>query len=117
MWQKIGMQVLTVTLTLVIGAGLVWAWERMTSGGVIQALGGATAADVNKINSELAVAVKECRVCFNESEGSPGQCGGARSTCSGWSSLGSVGGWSEAFRDDTDRRSGGCRYQWRLECR
>jgi len=24
--------------------------------------------------------------------------------------------WTDPFRDDTDHRSGGCRYQWRLIC-
>ena len=60
--------------------------------------------------------IRECRVCFRETENSS-QCQGARNTCSGWSKPGNTGDWSRSFRDDTDRRAGGCRYQWRLECR
>ena len=60
--------------------------------------------------------VRECRVCFNEREGSS-QCGGTRNTCSGWSARGNIGEWSLPFRDDTDGREGGCQYQWTLECR
>ena len=57
--------------------------------------------------------ISECRVCFKETEGSS-QCQGKRSSCSGWSKNPS---WTEAFRDDTDKRSGGCKYQWKMECR
>lgn len=57
-----------------------------------------------------------CRVCFKETEGSS-QCQGNRQSCSGWSApgLGSPS-WTSPFRDDTDNRGGGCRYQWFLEC-
>ncbi len=57
--------------------------------------------------------LKECRICFRETEGSS-QCQGNRSSCSGWSSSPS---WTTPFRDDTDNRGGGCKYQWKLECR
>ena len=63
-----------------------------------------------------SVGIKECRICFRESEGSS-QCQGARNSCSGWSRPGQIGAWSKSFRDDTDNRGGGCRYQWRLECK
>lgn len=58
--------------------------------------------------------VRECRVCFQEVEGADNQCGGTRDSCSGWSGAPT---WTSAFRDDTDSRSGGCTYQWKLECR
>ena len=51
------------------------------------------------------------RVCFKETEGSS-QCQYHRSSCSGWSNSPS---WTLPFRDDTDGRSGGCTYQWRIE--
>jgi len=56
--------------------------------------------------------IKRCRVCFNETEGSD-QCQGSRSSCSGWSTSPS---WTLEFRDDTNNRGGGCKYQWRVEC-
>lgn len=56
--------------------------------------------------------VRHCRVCFLESEGSS-QCNDNRNSCSGWSSSPS---WTQPFRDDTDNRAGGCRYQWMIEC-
>lgn len=51
------------------------------------------------------------RICFKETEGSS-QCQLNRNSCSGWSNSPS---WSPPFRDDTDGRSGGCTYQWRIE--
>ena len=54
---------------------------------------------------------KVYRVCFKESEGSS-QCGKNNNSCSGWSNSPS---WSAPFQDDTDNRSGGCVYQWRIE--
>lgn len=71
------------------------------------------------VEEKLESAVTSCRVCFRETEGSPGQCGGSRNTCSGWAGVdeGADAGWTEGFRDDTDGRTGGCTYQWRLECR
>ena len=53
------------------------------------------------------------RVCFRETEGSS-QCQGHRHSCSGWSSNENPQ-WTQPFRDDTDRRAGGCTYQWKLE--
>ncbi|MEN8219645.1 MAG: hypothetical protein ABFS56_25495 [Pseudomonadota bacterium] len=55
----------------------------------------------------------ECRICFQEREGSS-QCQGTRSSCSGWSSNPK---WTSPFRDDTDNRGGGCQYQWKIECK
>ena len=55
----------------------------------------------------------EYRVCFRETEGSS-QCGGTRNSCTGWTRSPS---WTPGFWDDTDRRSGGCRYQWKTEQR
>lgn len=53
----------------------------------------------------------DLRICFQETERSS-QCQGPSHTCSGWSSKPA---WSSPFRDDTDNRAGGCRYQWRIE--
>ena len=53
------------------------------------------------------------RLCFQETEGSS-QCQGTRSSCTGWSQNPS---WTSYFRDDTDNRSGGCRYAWKIESR
>jgi hypothetical protein len=57
--------------------------------------------------------IVRCRICFRETEGSS-QCQGNRNSCSAWSDLGAD--WTQAFRDDTDNRSGGCTYQWKVEC-
>jgi len=65
---------------------------------------------VNAVSS--AHRVTRCRLCFREIEGSS-QCQRSRHSCSGWSTSPS---WTSPFRDDTDRRGGGCTYQWRLEC-
>lgn len=59
--------------------------------------------------------IEVCRVCFKETEGSS-QCQGTRQTCSGWSLPGANPSWTLPFRDDTDNRSGGCNYQWYLDC-
>lgn len=58
-------------------------------------------------------AIQECRVCFQETEGSS-QCQGNRNSCSAWSKSPN---WTAKFRDDTDGRGGGCNYQWKMECR
>ena len=55
-----------------------------------------------------------CRVCFKETEGST-QCQGYRQSCSGWTYKPKPA-WTRPFRDDTDNRGGGCRYQWYLDC-
>ena len=74
--------------------------------------------NVSTVESQIAALqgdghfVRRCRLCFREIEGSS-QCQRSRNTCTGWSNAPS---WSSPFRDDTDRRSGGCTYQWRLEC-
>jgi hypothetical protein len=66
--------------------------------------------NLSTLSSEM---VRECRICFEEIEGS-GQCQGNRNTCSEWSK---TPDWTLPFRDDTDNNSGGCTYRWRLECR
>ena len=61
--------------------------------------------------------VPQCRVCFRETEGSS-QCQGNRNACSAWTTAKHpTGNWTQAFRDDTDNRAGGCYYQWKIECR
>eukprot|EP01084_Bolivina_argentea_P088141 159140_1 len=63
--------------------------------------------------------VPEFRICFQETEGSS-QCQGTRASCSDWSSIASMedlGTWTKPFRDDTDSRPGGCKYQWKIEQR
>ena len=64
--------------------------------------------------SSAATRVPICRVCFKETEGSS-QCQGHRHSCSGWSSAPDPA-WTLPFRDDTDNRGGGCKYQWYLDC-
>jgi len=71
-----------------------------------------------KIESKQSVEIGEltCRVCFQETEGSS-QCQLSRKSCSGWAEAGSQStSWTAPFRDDTDNRSGGCKYQWFLDC-
>ena len=60
--------------------------------------------------------LRECQICFKETENSD-QCQGQRSSCSDWSGPGSPPAWTAPFRDDTDRRRGGCTYQWSIQCR
>lgn len=57
-------------------------------------------------------AVRRCRICFLETEGSS-QCQGNRHSCSSWSDS---PGWTEPFRDDIYSRGGGCKYQWSIQC-
>jgi len=66
-------------------------------------------------------AITACRICFHEGEGSHShgrnnQCQGAHYTCSGWSNTTSPA-WTLPFRDDTDNRPGGCKYQWKIQCK
>nr|VFK44495.1 MAG: MAM domain-containing protein, meprin/A5/mu [Candidatus Kentron sp. TC] len=80
---------------------------------------GATGAQgpQGKPGSNPPSTITQCRICFRETEGSS-QCQGTRSSCSGWASLRNKSpSWTSPFRDDTDNRSGGCRYQWKLECK
>lgn len=56
---------------------------------------------------------REYRLCFQETEGSS-QCQGTRKSCTGWTSAPT---WTAPFRDDTDSRSGGCHYSWKIEQR
>ena len=83
----------------------------------LQQLGSRLDSSVTSLTSSVqsvsSSAVKRCRVCFYESEGSS-QCQGNRNSCSQWSDAGA--GWTQAFRDDTDNRGGGCHYQWKVEC-
>lgn len=81
--------------------------------GALETQLGSVAQHVGQMGTVLATSLRECRVCFRETEGSD-QCQGERSSCSGWSTGSS---WSAPFRDDTDGRSGGCKYSWLLECR
>ena len=53
----------------------------------------------------------KCRICFKETEWST-QCQGNRNSCSDWNWW-----WTLPFRDDTDGRDGGCKYQWKVECK
>ena len=55
-----------------------------------------------------------CRICFKETEGSS-QCQLNRESCSGWTTTFDPF-WTAPFRDDTDDRGGGCKYQWYLDC-
>lgn len=61
-----------------------------------------------------AAAPSGFRVCFSETERSS-QCQGPAFTCSDFSGVSADPQWTEPFRDDTDRRSGGCHYQWRID--
>ena len=72
-------------------------------------------------HEEIKAAITQCRICFKETEGS-NQCQGRRESCSAWSGRNDVGGnvvgnWTAPFRDDTDDRPGGCKYQWMVQCR
>lgn len=70
--------------------------------------------------------ISACRICFEETEGSS-QCQQKRKSCSHWSNTFAHGDsgpsvvdkdyWTDPFRDDTDGRGGGCKYQWIVECR
>ena len=68
---------------------------------------------MNTVQKSIQDTVSECRLCFEETEGSS-QCQGNRKSCSGWSKNPD---WTKPFRDDTDNRGGGCTYIWRIECR
>lgn len=56
-----------------------------------------------------------CRVCFKETQGGS-QCQGTRESCSGWAAVGANPSWTLPFHDNTDNRSGGCTYNWYLDC-
>ena len=77
---------------------------------------GFTASTKAQLKGLSTTKVNQCRVCFRETEGSSQCQPKGISTCSGWSKIGSTGAWTQPFRDDTDNRGGGCKYQWRLEC-
>ena len=60
---------------------------------------------------------KEFRICFQETERSS-QCQGSANSCSDWSNHADKtvdAAWTAWFRDDTDNRGGGCKYQWKIE--
>lgn len=67
----------------------------------------------SRIDSVSSTALRRCRICFQEGEGSS-QCERNRDTCSGYGTT--DGGWTEWFRDETDNRNGGCQYHWKVEC-
>lgn len=93
------------------------AQRTSTVNGQIQQLGAAVQSARSELTAGIdAVAsrsLRRCRICFREIEGSS-QCQLNRNSCSGWSDAGAV--WTQPFRDDTDRRAGGCQYQWIVEC-
>ena len=120
----------TVASAAIIAISLL-IWQALTDGGLIRALNGITTQEMQAAEERLKTAedglqstidllatkIGECRICFREIEGSSQCREGSRNTCSGWSSPDSNGAWTAWFRDDTDNRGGGCKYQWRLECR
>ena len=69
---------------------------------------------IEQEEDEYSEEIDECRICFEETEGSS-QCQGSRNTCTGWSKTEPA--WSAYFRDDTDNRGGGCKYSWKIQCR
>lgn len=76
----------------------------------------AVAALKSQIDGLKSKSINRCQICFRETEGSD-QCQGSRNSCSDWATVGqSDPKWTAPFRDDTDNRSGGCTYQWRLVC-
>ena len=79
----------------------------------IQRISGQLQVINEQLSALSSVCVRRCRVCFNETEGS-NACQGVRYTCSGWSTEPS---WTAPFRDATDTTVGGCKYQWKLECK
>ena len=91
--------------------------KKNTTSGELTSTAGKLIEDLKKqarVYSGPSGQVKECRVCFREVEGS-NQCEPpGHLTCSGWSSNPE---WTQIFKDDTDHRPGGCKYQWKLECR
>ena len=68
------------------------------------------------ICESLSGFIQKCRICFKETEGSS-QCQGVRNSCTAWASVTNGASWTKKFRDDTDGRSGGCKYQWSMECK
>ena len=56
-----------------------------------------------------------CQVCFRETEGSS-QSQRNRHSCRRWTTV-DYPAFTDAFRDDTDNRSGGCLYSWYLDCK
>lgn len=82
----------------------------------IQSDVGGLTNDLVATNETVSQNISSCRVCFQNTE-RRSQCGGTQSSCSDWATIGSEGGWTSPFRDDTDDRSGGCTYQWKLECK
>ena len=70
----------------------------------------------SQLSSKVSTKLSSCRICFRENEGSS-QCQGTRNSCSPYASVNANSpGWTAEFRDDTDKRAGGCIYQWMIEC-
>jgi hypothetical protein len=71
---------------------------------------------IGNLDSKISAKLTACRVCFLETEGSS-QCQGNRNSCSAYTSV-TVRSpeWTSGFRDDTDKRGGGCMYHWKVEC-
>ena len=121
-------QIVSGVVTAFAIAGVAVLLEAASDGVLVRWLGGTTQEEVTALSTEIATLnteiaalstemLRECRVCFQEIERSS-QCSGSNTTCSGWATPGNENtGWTDAFRDDTDGRTGGCRYRWRLECR
>ncbi|XP_076352890.1 perivitellin-2 67 kDa subunit-like isoform X1 [Tachypleus tridentatus] len=64
------------------------------------------------VTSEAPTWFKQVKICYRwYPDGDGGQCGGGvgRLLCA------SVKTWTTYYRDDTDRRGGGCRMSWKLE--
>ena len=54
---------------------------------------------------------KNVQICYRwYADGNSGQCGGGAPA----SQCASIGKFTQEYRDDTDRRSGGCRMSWKL---
>ncbi len=130
MFNVIKTQVIGGVVTAILLAIGILVLEKVTDGWLIKAMNGATTDDMRtaearlsanesglkSATNELTKRIKECRICFRETEGSD-QCQRNRNTCSGWSTSLRTGNWTKVFRDDTDHRPGGCFYQWKLECK
>ena len=118
--------VISALIAAVIISLALLMWNMATDGSLISIFQGATKSELEEVDKRTVATknalelvestiIKSCRICFKETEGSS-QCQGNRNSCSGWSNEENMS-WTSPFRDDTDRRDGGCKYQWRIECR
>ncbi|WP_419739072.1 hypothetical protein [Ruegeria sp.] len=112
-----------VLATVFIGL-LTAAANLLSNGKMAEALGAVSDREMKQVISDfdkkIAPKLEACRVCFREVAKSPNQCKPQypeAETCSGWSTSSAKGPWTQIFLDDTDDGAGGCKYQWRLECR